>query len=92
MLRCRRCNQVIASLSIACTCSEMFIAVATKENVRLYINPDPHTHQEETTPPQPKQITIEASSTAVSGQYLPLASWNSIPGSSAQWRMLPLST
>jgi hypothetical protein len=75
MMRCRRCNQVVAAFSVACICGEIVIS-AVKE-VRLYVNPDLHAHQEQMAPPQPKPITVAAISTSAStsnvgGSYVPI--------------------
>jgi hypothetical protein len=63
MLRCRRCNQVVAAFGVACICGEIVISVA-KVGVRLYTNPDLHAHNEQKAPPQtrPSVVIVTTSS------------------------------
>ncbi len=92
MLRCRRCNQVVAMIGVGCICGE----IATFETVRLYTNPDLHTHHEQTAPPEMPSWTMEEGSTAVvSGNYSS-SSWHTVPHSITPsrlwWRATPSST
>ena len=59
MMRCRRCNGVVAVLGIACFCGE----IAMAEVERFYVNPDqPHTHDERKAPPELPRLIVQASS------------------------------
>ncbi len=107
MLRCQRCNQVVAVIGVGCICGEIVTVVepglrctpgsrCTPELARLYINPDLHTHSETTAPPEMPSLLVEEGSTAVvSGNYLS-SSWHPVPHSitpsTLQWRATLSST
>jgi hypothetical protein len=62
MMRCRRCNQLVAMGMIACICGEI-----AKAEVNLYVNPDqPHTHDEQRAP-EPLRLTVVQTVSTSSG-------------------------
>ncbi len=90
MMRCERCNQVVALLGFACVCGE----IATVEVERLY--DQPHIHYEQAAPPERPQLVTQASSTVTftAGQSS-LSTWMLVPTLRHQqllWRLTPRST
>ena len=61
MMRCRRCNQLVAMVGIACICGEI-----AKAEVNLYVHPDqPHITTSKGTP-EPVRLTVRAFATSTS--------------------------